>query len=160
MIHHRVLGTICCDLMVQPCGCVRQSEREPTQHKSHTMSRVFYFYFFTFFHTVFKIWMQEWRMQIAFGFLFFKKEIQKGGEGRREAPLKQPKYIHASSWLEFLVWCCRATAQRCSRYYIFVPRASLTEVSVDGMQVICMCDHRYSIMCRNVRLIPLFCLEL
>lgn len=107
---------ICCDLMVQPCGCVRQSEREPTQHKSHTMSRVLFF-FFTFFHTAFKIWMQEWRMQIAFGFLFLKKkEIQKGGEGRREAPLKQPKYIHASSWLEFLVWCCRATAQRCSRY--------------------------------------------
>lgn len=93
------------------------------------------------YHAAFKTWVyREWR-RLAFRFLFHKKtknkkKIQKGGEGRTEAPLKQPKYIHASAWFEFLLLCCRVAALSCPRCYISVPRASLAGVSLDGLQVI------------------------
>lgn len=106
--------------------------------------------FFMFYHTAFKIWVhQEGKMQIAFGFLFKKKKKKEGDSERRwgkEGSTPEAAEIY-SCFTVIRISSLLLQSGRTKLSQVFVPLASLTGVSVDGVQVISMqirmCDQRY-----------------
>lgn len=106
MIHYWALGAICCDLMAQPREPERKRQSQEPREEQVFVSRS------TTQHSI-----GECRQRLDLFFINKEEDIQRGGEGRREAPLKQ------------LIYSC-VTVIRISSLLL---QSSCTKLSVPGI---------------------------